>query len=171
MARRPRILFVAGANPDAAFVRADREILERTCTVDVIQTGGSPAQRLRTLAAACRDAMTRRYDLIYIWFAGVSYAPMLAWAASMASLPVVIVTGAMHFDAKIAFDFPENAWTFDAAKWVALGAAARIGIYDYLGYYDICFIGDEVKDPGRTIPRSIVLSTTKRLFSPSTTSP
>jgi amino acid transporter len=34
----------------------------------------------------------------------------------------------------------------------------RIGIYDYLGYYNICHIGDEVRDPGRTIPRSIIIS-------------
>ena len=31
-------------------------------------------------------------------------------------------------------------------------------MYDYLGYYDICYIGDEVKDPGRVIPRSIIVS-------------
>jgi len=41
---------------------------------------------------------------------------------------------------------------------LGLGAASRIGIYDYLGYYDVCYIGDEVKDPGRVIPRSILLS-------------
>jgi hypothetical protein len=40
----------------------------------------------------------------------------------------------------------------------ALGAASRVGIYDFLGYYDICYIGDEVKDPGRVIPRSILIS-------------
>ena len=39
-----------------------------------------------------------------------------------------------------------------------LGAAARIGIYDYLGYYDICYIGEEVKNPGKVIPRSILIS-------------
>jgi amino acid transporter len=39
-----------------------------------------------------------------------------------------------------------------------MGAAARIGIYDYLGYYDVCYIGDEVKNPGKVIPRSIILS-------------
>ncbi len=31
-------------------------------------------------------------------------------------------------------------------------------MYDYLGYYDICYIGDEVKNPGRAIPRSILIS-------------
>jgi amino acid transporter len=39
-----------------------------------------------------------------------------------------------------------------------LGAAARVGVYDYLGYYDVCYIGDEVKDPGKVIPRSILIS-------------
>src|SRR5262249_1166992 len=27
-----------------------------------------------------------------------------------------------------------------------------------LGYYAVCYIGDEVRDPGRTIPRAILLS-------------
>ena len=31
-------------------------------------------------------------------------------------------------------------------------------IYDFLGYYDVCYLGDEVKDPGRTIPRSVIVS-------------
>jgi len=39
-----------------------------------------------------------------------------------------------------------------------LGAAARIGVYDYLGYYDVCYIGEEVRNPGKVIPRSILIS-------------
>ena len=41
---------------------------------------------------------------------------------------------------------------------MGLGVASRIGIYDYMGYYDICYIGDEVRNPGRVIPRSILFS-------------
>lgn len=96
--------------------------------------------------------------LLYRRIESIGKITVTLWAGALLAMAVVIVTGAMHFDAKIAFDFPENAWTFDAAKWVALGAAARIGIYDYLGYYDICFIGDEVKQPGRVIPRAVMLS-------------
>ena len=33
-----------------------------------------------------------------------------------------------------------------------------LAMYSYLGYYNVCYIGDEVRDPGRTIPRSILLS-------------
>lgn len=96
--------------------------------------------------------------LLYRRIESIGKITVTLWAGALLAMAVVIVTGVMHFDAKVAFDFPENAWTFDAAKWVALGAAARIGIYDYLGYYDICFIGDEVKQPGRVIPRAVMLS-------------
>jgi amino acid transporter len=71
----------------------------------------------------------------------------------------VIVTGALNFDASRAFDFPPGAFTFSLGFFLGLGAASRVGIYDYLGYYDVCYIGDEVRDPGRVIPRSILIST------------
>ncbi|HTG90423.1 MAG TPA: APC family permease, partial [Vicinamibacterales bacterium] len=68
-------------------------------------------------------------------------------------------TGALHFDPKVAFDFPPGAFSFSLGFLMGLGAASRVGVYDYLGYYDICYIGDEVLNPGRVIPRSILLST------------
>jgi amino acid transporter len=69
------------------------------------------------------------------------------------------VTGALHFNPRIAFDFPPGAFNFSIGFLLGLGAASRIGVYDYLGYYDVCYIGDEVENPGRVIPRSILLST------------
>ena len=81
------------------------------------------------------------------------------WVGTLVTVLAVIVTGAMHFDRRIAFDFPPGAFKFSLGFFLGLGAAARIGIYDYLGYYDVCYIGDEVRDPGRVIPRSILIST------------
>jgi amino acid transporter len=81
------------------------------------------------------------------------------WVGTLITVLAVIVTGAMHFDSRVAFDFPPGAFNFSVGFFLGLGAAARIGIYDYLGYYDICYIGDEVRDPGRVIPRSILIST------------
>jgi amino acid transporter len=71
----------------------------------------------------------------------------------------VIIPGALHFNPQRAFDFPSGAFNFSLGFFLGLGAASRIGIYDYLGYYDVCYIGDEVRDPGRVIPRSILIST------------
>jgi len=81
------------------------------------------------------------------------------WVGTLVTVLAVIVTGATHFDPRIAFDFPPGAFNFSLGFFLGLGAAARIGIYDYLGYYDVCYIGDEVRDPGRVIPRSILIST------------
>jgi basic amino acid/polyamine antiporter, APA family len=80
------------------------------------------------------------------------------WVGSLATVGVVIFTGAAHFDRRLAFDFPPGAFNFSIGFLIGLGGSTRIGIYDYLGYYDICYIGDEVKDPGRVLPRSIMLS-------------
>jgi amino acid transporter len=80
------------------------------------------------------------------------------WAGSLLTTAAVIVTGIFHFSPATAFDFPPGAFNFSVGFLIGLGAASRIGIYDYLGYYDICYIGDEVKDPARVIPRSILLS-------------
>ncbi len=80
------------------------------------------------------------------------------WVGTMLTTGAVIATGAMNFDAKLAFDFPPGAFNFSLGFLLGLGAASRIGVYDYLGYYDICYIGDEVKNPGRVIPRSIIIS-------------
>jgi basic amino acid/polyamine antiporter, APA family len=80
------------------------------------------------------------------------------WVGSLLSTAAVILTGIGHFDSKIAFDFPPGAFNFSVGFLIGLGGASRVGIYDYLGYYDICYIGDEVKDPARVIPRSILFS-------------
>ncbi|MGH7651552.1 MAG: APC family permease [Gemmatimonadaceae bacterium] len=81
------------------------------------------------------------------------------WVGTLITVLAVIFTGATHFNAHVAFDFPPDAFKFSLGFFLGLGAASRIGIYDYLGYYDVCYIGDEVRDPGRTIPRSILIST------------
>jgi amino acid transporter len=81
------------------------------------------------------------------------------WIGTVLTSVVVIDTGALRFDPHVAFDFPPNAFGLSLGFFLGLGAASRIGIYDYLGYYDVCYIGDEVREPGRVIPRSILIST------------
>jgi amino acid transporter len=97
--------------------------------------------------------------LLYRRIQSIAKITISLWAGTLLTVLMVIVTGAMHFDSHIAFDFPPGAWNFSLGFFLGLGAASRIGIYDYLGYYDVCYIGDEVRDPGRVIPRSILIST------------
>src|SRR5919204_3481632 len=97
--------------------------------------------------------------LLYRRIQSIAKITVSLWAGTLITVLAVIITGAMHFNPRIAFDFPPGAFNFSLGFFLGLGAASRIGIYDYLGYYDVCYIGDEVRDPGRVIPRSILIST------------
>ncbi len=97
--------------------------------------------------------------LLYRRIHSIAKITVSLWIGTLITVLAVIVTGAMHFDPRVAFDFPPGAFNFSLGFFLGLGAAARVGIYDYLGYYDVCYIGDEVRDPGRVIPRSILIST------------
>jgi amino acid transporter len=97
--------------------------------------------------------------LLYRRIQSIAKITISLWVGTLITVLAVIITGAMHFNPRIAFDFPPGAWNFSLGFFLGLGAASRIGIYDYLGYYDVCYIGDEVRDPGRVIPRSILIST------------
>jgi len=97
--------------------------------------------------------------LLYRRITSIATITLTLWVGTIVTVLVVIVTGAMHFDPKVAFDFPPGAFNLSPQFLRGLGAASAIGVYDYLGYYDVCYIGDEVQNPGRVIPRSILLST------------
>src|SRR5947209_7239090 len=79
------------------------------------------------------------------------------WLGTVLTMVGIIVLGAPHFSAARAFSFPPGAFSFRMGFVVGLGNAMLIAMYDYMGYYDVCYIGDEVRDPTRTIPRSISL--------------
>jgi len=97
--------------------------------------------------------------LLYRRINSIAKITISLWIGTLVTVLAVIVTGATHFNPSVAFDFPPGAFNFSIGFFLGLGAASRIGIYDYLGYYDVCYIGDEVRDPGRVIPRSILIST------------
>ena len=72
------------------------------------------------------------------------------------TLVFIIVAGLTHFNARLAFDFPAGAFRLDGAFFIGLGAGMLISAYDYWGYYNVCFLGAEVRDPQRTIPRAVL---------------
>lgn len=70
----------------------------------------------------------------------------------------VIVAGLFKFSFAQAFDWPAAAFVYDADFFAKLGATAILAMYSYGGYNQVCNIAEEVKDPVRTMPRSIILS-------------
>jgi amino acid transporter len=96
--------------------------------------------------------------LLYRRITTIGRITVALWIGTLLTVGIVIVTGPFHFNPKLAFDFPPHAFHFSLGFLMGLGEASRVGVYDYLGYYDVCYIGDEVKNPGRVIPRSILIS-------------
>jgi fructoselysine transporter len=70
----------------------------------------------------------------------------------------LICGAAAHFDAHRVFTYPPGAWNFSWVFFAGLGRASVETIYSYLGYYNVCNLGAEMKDPARNIPRAIFLS-------------
>lgn len=60
----------------------------------------------------------------------------------------------------VAYSFlPQgNESLFSFALWAVLGQASVKTIYSYLGYYNVCHLGGEIKNPAKNIPRSIFIS-------------
>ncbi len=74
------------------------------------------------------------------------------------SIGAVIVASLTHFNPALAFTYPSNAFTLNGAFFAGLGAGLLIGIYDYLGYNTTAYMGAEIRNPGRVIPWSIIVS-------------
>ena len=72
------------------------------------------------------------------------------------TLLAVIVAGLTHLHAPLVaaqLHLPHGSGLLQA-----IGAATLITTYDYWGYYNVCFLGAEVQQPGRTIPRAVLAS-------------
>jgi amino acid transporter len=69
-----------------------------------------------------------------------------------------VVTGLWHGDFSRVVTLPQGAFHPDAAFFAGLGSAMLLATYSYWGYYNVTFLGGETRNPGRTIPRAVLLS-------------
>jgi amino acid transporter len=101
---------------------------------------------------ACAIALVVLYRSIF------AIDRIVRWLGLVVGLTLVfiIVAGFTHFNAHQAFDFPAGAFHLNKAFFIGLGAGMLISAYDYWGYYNVCFLGAEVRDPQRTIPRAVL---------------
>src|SRR5882672_8971286 len=96
--------------------------------------------------------------LLYRRITVIGRLSKVLWVGVMGTIGWIIFVGLTHFNARQAFDFPPGAFTLSRDFFHGLGGAMLIAAYDYWGYYNVCFLGDEIKDPGRNIPRALLLS-------------
>jgi amino acid transporter len=96
--------------------------------------------------------------LLYRRITVIGRLAALLWVGVVGTTLWIIGSGITHFDASRAFTFPPGAWDLSPAFFTGLGAALLIAVYDYWGYYNVCYLGAEIRDPARVIPRAILLS-------------
>ncbi|MBF9069613.1 APC family permease [Streptacidiphilus fuscans] len=81
------------------------------------------------------------------------------WAVMIVAVAVVILAAFTHFHPSLAFTWPAHAIQLTHGSfWIGFASGLTIGIYDYLGYNTTAYMGAEIKNPGRALPRSIIYS-------------
>jgi amino acid transporter len=82
-------------------------------------------------------------------------------AGVVGTLAVMVFAGLTHFHLALLQDVPAGAWR-DSLRWHGLhsmlAAGLLLALYDYWGYYNVAFLGEEVRNPERNIPRAMLIS-------------
>jgi amino acid transporter len=110
-----------------------------------------PALHFTNLAAAAACLLVTA--LLYRNLSSITRLAWVLFAGVLTAIAGVIVSGFAHgwqMPASTALTLPE------ALR--GLAQATLLTTYCYWGYYNICFLGGEVRRPERTIPRAILLS-------------
>ncbi len=96
--------------------------------------------------------------LLYRNIRSISTVSIVITAVVMGTCVWIVVSGMLHFHPALTFSFPAHAFDPSRSFWLGLGSATLIATYDYGGYNNVCFLGDEIKVPRRTIPWTVIAS-------------
>jgi fructoselysine transporter len=96
--------------------------------------------------------------LLYRNIKDIGKISLLLWIVVIGTIGWLIVGGLMNFHSELAFNYPEKAFELSPVFFAGLGLASVKTIYSYLGYYNVCHLGAEIKNPQKNIPRSIFIS-------------
>jgi amino acid transporter len=96
--------------------------------------------------------------LLYRKIEAVGKISVLLWSVVILTVLWIIISGLTHQQHTIPMLPKGNDSFFSYAFWGAIGHGSVKTIYSYLGYYNVCHLGGEIKNPGKNIPRSIFIS-------------
>jgi APA family basic amino acid/polyamine antiporter len=83
---------------------------------------------------------------------------LVLWIGMLITAAWVIFTGMTHLNPRLLFDFPPGAWNIGLPFLLGLGNGTMLVMFNFLGYYQICYLGGEVKRPERVIPFGVIFS-------------
>jgi amino acid transporter len=95
---------------------------------------------------------------LYRGIAAVGMMANVLFVVMLLTVGGTIAACLTHFDRHLAFTFPVGSFAWGGAFWLGLGQGLIYAIYDYMGYNTTACIGEEIRDPGRVMPKSIIYS-------------
>jgi amino acid transporter len=125
-------------------------------SLDAAPIAALPALHYSNFAAAAACLLVTA--LLYRNLSSITRLAWVLFAGVIAALTGVIVSGFAHAAATGGWHMPQAPALSAALSMGGLAQATLLATYCYWGYYNICFLGGEVRQPERTIPRAILLS-------------
>ena len=96
--------------------------------------------------------------ILYRKITSVGKISIVLWVIVLGTILWIIYAGMTHFNPHLAFDYPPHSLELSPLFFTGLGMASVSTVYSYLGYYNVCHLGAEIKNPEKNIPKSIYIS-------------
>jgi amino acid transporter len=96
--------------------------------------------------------------LLYRNIKTIGKISVFLWSGVIITMLWIIFSGFTHRQLSYSLMPTGDESLFSWSFALLLGQASGKTIYSYLGYYNVCHLGGEIRDPGRNIPRSIFIS-------------
>lgn len=96
--------------------------------------------------------------LLYRKIDSIGKIGVLLWSGVLLTLGWIIIGGISHGNFLQPLKDINVSFSLSALLSFGFGQACVKSIYSYLGYYNVCHLGGEIKDPGKNIPRSMFIS-------------
>jgi amino acid transporter len=98
--------------------------------------------------------------LLYRNIKTIGKISLFLWSGVIITIGWIIISG-LTWHHQVDYSFlpgGKNDTLFSWAFASVLGEASVSTVYSYLGYYNVCHLGGEIKNPQKNIPRSIFIS-------------
>ncbi len=96
--------------------------------------------------------------LLYRKIEKIGMIGVFLWIGVLATLCWIIWGGISHGNILLPFKEISHNFSWNVLISFAFGQACVKSIYSYLGYYNVCHLGGEIKNPIKNIPKSMFIS-------------
>jgi fructoselysine transporter len=96
--------------------------------------------------------------LLYRKIETIGKISVILWIVVVLTVLWIIISGLSHHQHPMQLLPAGKESFFQYAFWAAIGQGSVKTVYSYLGYYNVCHLGGEIKRPEKNIPKSIFIS-------------